>query len=66
VKAVFLVMADVDEKGLGVAIKISAMSSLPLIAVGPAWTRTKVIKAVKYGVADILLAPPVMRTLKKN
>jgi chemotaxis protein CheY-P-specific phosphatase CheC len=57
VKAVFLVMADVDEMGLGVAIKISAASSLPLIAVGPAWTRTKVIKAVKYGVDDILLTP---------
>lgn len=57
VKAVFLVMADVDEKGLGAAIKISAISSLPLIAVGPAWTKTKVIKAVKYGVDDILLTP---------
>jgi chemotaxis protein CheY-P-specific phosphatase CheC len=57
VKAVFLVMADVDEKGLGAAIKISAVSSLPLIAAGPAWTRTKVIKAVKYGVDDILLTP---------
>jgi len=57
VKAVFLVMATVDEQGLGVAIKISAASSLPLIAVGPEWTRTKVIKAVKYGVDDILLTP---------
>jgi len=57
IKAVFLVMSDVDEKGLGVAIKISAASALPLIAVGPAWTRTKVIKAVKYGVDDILLTP---------
>ena len=57
VKAVFLVMATVDEQGLGVAIKISAASSLPLIAVGPEWTRTKVIKAVKYGVGDILLTP---------
>lgn len=57
VKAIFLVMAEVDEKGLGVAIKISSASSLPLIAVGAPWTRTKVIKAVKYGVDDILLAP---------
>ncbi len=57
VKAIFLVMAEVDEKGLGVAIKISSASSLPLIAVGAQWTRTKVIKAVKYGVDDILLAP---------
>ena len=57
VKAVFLVMAEVDEKGLGGAIKISAASSLPLIAVGPSWTRTKVIKAVKYGINDILMSP---------
>ncbi len=57
VRAVILVMADVDEKALGVAIKISAVSQLPLIAVGPAWTRSKVIKAVKYGVDDILLTP---------
>jgi len=57
VKAVFLVMAEVDEKGLGAAIKISSASSLPLIAVGPGWTKTKVIKAVKYGVDDILLTP---------
>ncbi len=57
VKAIFLVMTDVDEKGLGVAIKISAVSALPLIAAGPAWTRSKVIKAVKYGVDDILLTP---------
>lgn len=57
VKAVFLVMTSVDEKALGVAIKISSASSLPLIAVGPEWTRTKVIKAVKYGVDDILLTP---------
>ncbi|HIQ37110.1 MAG TPA: hypothetical protein EYH36_03815 [Desulfocapsa sulfexigens] len=57
VKAIFLVMATVDEQGLGVAIKISAASSVPLIAAGPEWTRTKVIKAVKYGVGDILITP---------
>lgn len=57
VKAVFLVMSNVDEQGLGVAIKINAACSLPLIAVGPEWTRTKVIKAVKYGVDDILISP---------
>ncbi|MBU1416968.1 MAG: hypothetical protein KKD01_08110 [Proteobacteria bacterium] len=57
VRAIFLVMTDVNEKGLGVAIKISGVSSLPLIAAGPEWTRTKVIKAVKYGVDDILLTP---------
>ncbi len=57
VKAVFLVMNSVDEQGLGAAIKISAASSLPLLAAGPEWTRTKVIKAVKYGVDDIIITP---------
>ena len=57
VRAVFLLMSSVDEKGLGVAIKISAASALPLVAAGPEWTRTKVLKAVKYGVDDILLTP---------
>lgn len=57
VKTVFLVMTNVNEKGFAVAIKINAASSLPLIAAGPGWTRTKVITAVKYGVDDILLTP---------
>jgi chemotaxis protein CheY-P-specific phosphatase CheC len=57
VKAIFLLMTEVNENGMGVAIKISGISSLPLIAAGPEWTRSKVIKAVKYGVDDILLTP---------
>ena len=57
VKAIFLVMSDVNEKAFAVAIKISSACSLPLIAAGPGWTRTKVITAVKYGVNDILLTP---------
>lgn len=57
VKAVFLVMSNVNEKAFAVAIKISSACSLPLIAAGPGWTRSKVITAVKYGVDDILLTP---------
>jgi chemotaxis protein CheY-P-specific phosphatase CheC len=57
VKAVFLVMSDVNEKAFAVAIKISSACSLPLIAAGPGWTRSKVISAVKYGINDILLTP---------
>jgi chemotaxis protein CheY-P-specific phosphatase CheC len=56
-KAVFLVMHEVGEQAFGVAIKISSSCSVPLIAAGPAWTRSKVIKAVKYGISDILLTP---------
>jgi chemotaxis protein CheY-P-specific phosphatase CheC len=57
VKAVLLVMSDVNEKAFALAIKISSVCSLPLIAAGPRWTRSKVITAVKYGVNDILLTP---------
>ncbi len=56
-KAVFLVMREVNEQTFGVMIKVNSSCSVPLITAGPAWTRTKVIKAVKYGVTDILLTP---------
>lgn len=56
-RAIYLVMRDVNEQAFGVAIKVSSACSVPLIAAGPGWTRTKVIKAVKYGVRDILLTP---------
>ncbi|BCO08560.1 hypothetical protein GF1_09360 [Desulfolithobacter dissulfuricans] len=55
---VFLVMRSVSEQGFGVAIKIHTTApSIPLIAAGPAWTRTTVLKAVKYGAVDILITP---------
>jgi chemotaxis protein CheY-P-specific phosphatase CheC len=58
IEMVFLVMKDVSEQGFGVAIKISSSGfHVPLVAAGPAWTRTTVLKAVKYGVCDILITP---------
>ncbi len=55
---VFLVMKDVDEQGFGMAIKLSNNGlRVPLVAAGPSWTRTTVLKAVKYGVSDILITP---------
>ena len=65
-KAIYLVMKDVNEQAFGVAIKVSSACSLPLIAAGPGWTRTKVIKAVKYGVLDILLTPAAKEDIKEN
>ncbi len=65
-KAIYLVMKDVNEQVFGAAIKISASCSLPLIAAGPGWTRTKVIKAVKYGVRDILLTPASKADIEEN
>jgi FixJ family two-component response regulator len=55
---VFLVMQEASEQGFGVAIKISSAGlPVPLVAAGPAWTRTMVLKAVKYGACDILITP---------
>jgi chemotaxis protein CheY-P-specific phosphatase CheC len=69
-RAVFLVMHEVDEQAFGVAIKVSSSCRVPLIAAGPAWTRSKVIKAVKYGVNDIILTPAseqdVQETIENN
>ncbi len=58
IQMIFLVMQEVSEQGFGVAIKISGAGlSVPLVAAGPAWTRTLVLKAVKYGACDILITP---------
>lgn len=65
-KAIYLVMRDVNEQAFGVAIKVSSACSVPLIAAGPGWTRTKVIKAVKYGVRDILLTPASEGDITEN
>lgn len=65
-KAIYLVMRDVNEQAFGVAIRVSSISTLPLIAAGPDWTRTKVMKAVKYGVRDILLTPATDQDIQEN
>lgn len=56
-RLVVIVMQEVDEQAYGVTIKVHSNSSVPIVAAGSMWTRTKVIKAVKYGVTDILLTP---------
>ncbi len=65
-KAVYLVTRDVDEQAFGVVIKVCSVCSLPLIAAAPGWTKTKVIKAVKYGVRDILLTPANTEDIEEN
>ena len=71
IQLVLLVMGEVSEQGFGVAIKLnSAGLRVPLVAAGPAWTRSLVFKAVKYGVNDILMTPStagdVREKLKAN
>ncbi len=59
VQGIFLIMTQVGEKGFAAAIKLqSAGRPLPpLIFAGPEWTRSAVLRAVKYGAKDILLTP---------
>ena len=54
-----LVMSQVNEKGFATAIKLqsSGQALPPLIFAGPEWTRTTVLRAVKYGAQDILIIP---------
>jgi chemotaxis protein CheY-P-specific phosphatase CheC len=65
-KAVYLVMREVSEQGFGIAIKVNASCRVPLIAAGPGWTKSKVFKAVKYGVSDILLTPASREDIEEN
>lgn len=58
VQLIFLVMREPSEQAFGAAIKISATGlSVPMVAAGPVWTRSLVLKAVKYGACDILITP---------
>ncbi len=56
---IFLLMAQVGEKGFATAIKLQSTGQKlpPLIFAGPDWTRSAVLRAVKYGAKDILVLP---------
>ncbi|NOQ52702.1 MAG: hypothetical protein GQ578_10855 [Desulfuromonadaceae bacterium] len=55
----FLVMSQVSEKGFATAIKLQSTGQPlpPMIFAGPEWTRSTVLRAVKYGARDILILP---------
>jgi len=59
VRGVFLVMGDMEEQNFAATIKIRSAcgASVPLVAAGSHWTKTKVLQAVKYGICDILVLP---------
>ncbi len=59
VLGIFLIMDQVGEKGFAAAIKLqSAGRPLPpIIFAGPEWTKSAVLRAVKYGAKDILVMP---------
>ena len=70
VRVVFLVMRQANEQAFSIAIKIGAVCRLPLVAVAPGWTRSRVLKAARYGVSDILTSPAsealISETLRHN
>ncbi len=59
VVGVFLLMSEVSEKGFATAIKLqsSGRPLPPMIFAGPEWTRSAVLRAIKYGARDILVLP---------
>lgn len=59
VLGIFLIMSQVGEKGFAAAIKLqsSGVPMPPLIFAGSQWTRSAVLRAVKYGAKDIIVTP---------
>ena len=60
VRAVLLGIEDADDRELSICIKIKAISpqpQVPVIMCARQWTRTAVLKALKYGAADIIIKP---------
>ncbi|MEA3465476.1 MAG: hypothetical protein U9R29_05645 [Thermodesulfobacteriota bacterium] len=61
----FLLMSEVNEQGFATIIKVRSEISqdCPLIVAGSQWTRSDVIKAVRYGATDIILTPATQKEI---
>ncbi|MEI7818134.1 MAG: response regulator [Desulfuromonadales bacterium] len=60
VKLVIIGSQNADDRELAVCIKVNAMrqdSPPPIIMSAECWTRTAVLKALKYGARDIIIKP---------
>lgn len=60
VKLVMIGSQDADDRELAVCIKVNAMRQdfpPPVIMSAECWTRTAVLKALKYGARDIIIKP---------
>jgi CheY-like chemotaxis protein len=60
VKLVMIGSQDADDRELAVCIKVNAMRQdfpPPIIMSAECWTRTAVLKALKYGARDIIIKP---------
>ncbi|KAF0219426.1 MAG: response regulator [Geobacteraceae bacterium] len=59
-KVVVIGVADTEDRELALCIKINALcqgSPIPIIMCATEWTRTGVLKALKYGARDIIVKP---------
>lgn len=55
--AIIMVIEELNEMALGLTIKINSLCSVPLIVAASQWRQSEVLKAVRYGVSDILMTP---------
>lgn len=56
-QAIVIVVEKLDEFALGVVIKIKSFSSVPMLVAASQWTQKDVMKAMRYGVDDIVMLP---------
>ena len=63
-----LIIDKVDDDAFALIIKIRSETPAdqPLIVAGPDWTRSAVLKAVKYGVTDIIPTPATAAEIKEK
>ncbi len=65
---VFLFLDNINEQGFALIIKVRAMmpANCPLVVSGAEWTRSSVLKAVKYGATDILIDNAGKNSIRKK
>jgi PleD family two-component response regulator len=63
-----LIIDRVDDDAFALMIKIRSETPAqqPLIVAGPDWTRSAVLKAVKYGVTDIIPTPATAAEIREK
>jgi len=63
-----LIIDKIDDDAFALMIKIRSETPAeqPLIVAGPDWTRSSVLKAVKYGVTDIIPTPATAAEIKEK
>jgi chemotaxis protein CheY-P-specific phosphatase CheC len=64
----FLLLEKVDEQSFAHMIKLRSElpAQRPLIVAGPQWTRSDVIKAVRYGANDIIVTPATEEEIREK